>query len=118
MPNIWALHAFLSMLVRRRFRFNLIGHMLSRKFWLLLSLVCRLKQRRLLRPIHDGASWPRRKPRDFMPCLISGDADVVGALQVKPELRARAEPVSEAKGGVTFNATASMNDLRHAIGRD
>ena len=46
------------------------------------------------------------------------DADVVGALQVKPELRARAEPVPEAKGGVAGDATAAMNDLRHAIGRD
>ena len=46
------------------------------------------------------------------------DADVVGALQVKPELRARAKPMPEKKGGVAGDATSPMDNLGHAIGRD
>ena len=46
------------------------------------------------------------------------DADIIGALQVEPELRARAEPVPNAQGSVAGDATSTTNDLRHAIGLD
>jgi hypothetical protein len=77
-----------------------------------------LKQRRLFRVLRNGVGRPGRKLLDFLPCLLPGDADVVGALQVKPELRARAEPVPEPKGGVAGDAATAVKDLRHAIGRD
>src|SRR5260370_22333538 len=69
-------------------------------------------------PFRFGTSRPGRELRDFASCLFVCDTDVIGALQVEPELRARAEPMPETKSGVAGDATASMDDLRHAIGRN
>ena len=79
---------------------------------------CGLEQPRQFWLRRNGARRPGRKLRDFLPCFVLCDADVVGALQIKPELRARAEPMPETKGSVAGDATAPMDDLRHAIGRD
>ena len=77
-----------------------------------------LAQRRLLRRVRDGTSRTGRKLSDFPPRPLLGDAEVVGALQVESELRARAEPMPETKGGLASAAPASVDDLGHAMGRD
>ena len=46
-----------------------------------------------------------------------GHANVIGGLQVQPELRAGAEPVAEAQGGVAGDRPSAADDLRQAIGR-
>jgi hypothetical protein len=73
---------------------------------------------RLRESIRNGSSRPGRKLRYFLPCPLLGDADVIGVLQVEPELRACAEPVPETKSGVAGDTPATMDDLRHAIRRD
>jgi hypothetical protein len=75
-----------------------------------------LEQRRLLRLIRNGTSRPGRKLRDFSPGLFLGDADVVGALQVKPELRTRAEPMPEMshrfERSPLFRRTSPLGDMQ------
>ena len=62
---------------------------------------------RLRRSIRNGSSRPGRKLRYFLPCPLLGDADVIGVLQVEPELRACAEPVSQTPSSVSSSARIS-----------
>src|SRR6185436_8386550 len=47
---------------------------------------------------------------------LLGDADIVGALQVQPELGAGAEPMAEPKRGVAADRPLALNDLADAVG--
>jgi hypothetical protein len=47
--------------------------------------------------------------------LLFGQPHIVERLQVHPELRTRAEPVSEAQRSVAGDRTLAVNDLADAI---
>lgn len=65
----------------------------------------------------DAFKSARRKPVYFRPGFFLGHANVVGALEIEPKLRAGAEPVSKAQGRITGDAAMAMDDLRYPIGR-
>jgi hypothetical protein len=46
-----------------------------------------------------------------------GDAQLVKALQVEPELRAHAEEVPKTQGSVSRNCTLAVQDAGNAVGR-
>ena len=56
-----------------------------------------------------------RKRGYLTPDLVARNAQIIGRLQIEPELRAGLKPVSETKGGVAGDRTLALNDLRNAI---
>lgn len=71
-----------------------------------------------LRSVRDWRARPDWELLDLASDLLLGDADVVGALEVQPELCRGAEPVAEAQSGVAGDASPAVNDLRDAIRRN
>jgi hypothetical protein len=67
--------------------------------------------------VADAFKSARRKPVYFLPRFLPSDANVVGALEIEPKLRAGAEPVSKAQSRITGDAAMAMDDLRYPIGR-
>ena len=72
-----------------------------------------LKQAWLLRFIstfrHD------RQSVDFSSSFCFSHAQILGGLQIQPELGAIAEPVAEAQGGVPCDGPLACDDLAHTI---
>src|SRR5262249_39545937 len=58
-----------------------------------------------------------RQSTDRVARFLGGDTQVIGGLQVQPELRACLEPVAQAQGRVAGYGALAGNDLRDAIGR-
>ena len=55
---------------------------------------------------------PPRQTRDLRPGRRLGDPQVKGTLQVEPELRTHAEPVTQPERSVAGDAATSVDDLR------
>ena len=55
------------------------------------------------------------KAFDLRPRLLFSQPHIVERLQVHPELRTRAEPVSETQRSVAGDRTLAINDLAEAI---
>jgi hypothetical protein len=74
--------------------------------------------------LHDGCYPPapprrlRRKRRHLAADRVGRNAQIVGRLQIEPELRAGLEPVAETKRGVAGDGALALDDLRDAIRRD
>src|SRR5277367_4035670 len=49
--------------------------------------------------------------------LFFGETQIVEALEIEPELRAGAKEMGQAQGRISGDATSSVEDLRHAVGR-
>jgi hypothetical protein len=75
----------------------------------------RLSQARPLRSFSRRGCMSRRQALDFFARLLLGHANIVGGLQIRPELRARLEPVSKAERRVARNRALSLDDLGDAI---
>jgi hypothetical protein len=54
---------------------------------------------------------------DLGSCLRRGDANVVSALKIEPELSAGTEPMSKAQRSIPGNGSPASDDLSYAIGR-
>jgi hypothetical protein len=53
-----------------------------------------------------------RKRCHLTPDLIAGEAQIIGRLQIEPELRAGLEPMPETKRGIAGDGALALNDLR------
>src|ERR1700704_2067679 len=49
--------------------------------------------------------------------LLQGNTDIIGALEIEPELRTGAEPVPKAKSGVASDRALALDDLGDAVRR-
>jgi hypothetical protein len=67
--------------------------------------------------VRSGCACPYRQPSYFPSRLFFRNADFIGVLQVQPELRFGAEPVSEAQGGVAGHGTLAGDDLADPAAR-
>jgi hypothetical protein len=56
-----------------------------------------------------------RQRRYLAADLVGRNAQVIGRLQIEPELRAGLEPVAEAKRGVAGDGALALDDLRDAV---
>jgi hypothetical protein len=50
-------------------------------------------------------------------CHCFSHAQILGSLQIQPELGAIAEPVAEAQGGVPCDGPLACDDLAHTVRR-
>jgi hypothetical protein len=53
-----------------------------------------------------------RKRCHLTPDLIAGEAQIIGRLQIEPELPAGLEPMPETKRGIAGDGALALNDLR------
>src|SRR6185369_14034641 len=60
--------------------------------------------------------WPGGQLGDDAAHLISGDAQIMGHLQVEPEFGAGLEPVAQPQRRIARNGALAMNYLRDAVG--
>jgi hypothetical protein len=67
-----------------------------------------------------GAALGRfgRKRGHLTPDLIAGEAQIIGRLQIEPELRGDLEPMPQPKRGIAGDRALALNDLRDAVWRD
>jgi hypothetical protein len=63
-----------------------------------------------------GAPQPRQG-LDRFPDFLPGNAEFVKALQVKPELRARAKEMAQAQGGISSNGALPIQDAGDPVRR-
>jgi hypothetical protein len=62
-----------------------------------------------------GSDRPSGKPGDRTPSARLGHAQLIDLLQVHPELRAGAEPVTQSQGSVGSDAAGSVDEPGDAI---
>src|SRR6056297_2204133 len=77
-------------------------------------LVCS-DQSRLLILWPRGIRCPCRQLLDLLARRLVGNGQIELRLQVDPELRVGAEPVTKAQGGVTGDGSFAADDLRDAV---
>src|SRR5271170_4142495 len=60
---------------------------------------------------------PLRQPPDLRACCLFRDANLIGALQIEPELCAGAEPMAETQRRIAGDRPLAVEDLRDAVCR-
>jgi len=63
-----------------------------------------------------GRHRPNRQTRDRAPRFLRSKTDLIGTLQIEPELRAGADPMAQPQRGVARHGAFATNDLAHTIG--
>src|SRR5258707_12525168 len=58
-----------------------------------------------------------RKAVDSLPCLPLRQAQIIKALEIEPEFRARAEEMGKAQSGVAGDGPLSLQNRRNAVRR-